>query len=640
MQQSSRRRSRRKTLAGILAGGAMAAGCFAVMPSTAQAAQPAQSSDGDRQTSFADAAEEFGVPLPVLLAVSYQESQWDDHDGHYNTSGGYGPMNLTDVTAQMVSGGAAGAAGRGDLAGLTADPALHTLDAAAKLIGAPAARLRTDDRENIRAGAALLASYQRELTGKGSADPADWYGAVAEYSRSSDRRAAQLFADRVFTTVASGAARTTVDGQRVRLAAQGAVHPETRQLSALKLKPAPTATDTECPRTVDCTFLAAAASNGQVAGRPGDGVRIKYIVLHDTESSYDAAIKTFQTVGSGDSAHYVMRASDGAVTQMTHTKDIAFHAGNYWFNMHSIGIEHEGYAAHGATWYSQAQYRATADLVRYLARKYDIPLDREHIIGHDNVPGPQDSYVPAMHWDPGPYWDWTRFMDMVAPSRARHPQSASRHTPKVGSAVTVSPRFATNRQTVQICPADDPTGATTACTETTAPANFLPVRTGPSADAPLFADPAVHPGATAGTDSIHDWGSTVQAGQQFVVAGVRGDWTAIWFSGSKVWFHNPGGSNTRPAPGARILHSGDRPATLYGSGYPQPTEYPSGLSPSTQKPLTVYGFPAGQAYVATQPPVSADDFFVSGDTYVTGAATYYTIQYNHRVVLVDASQVS
>ncbi|MFE2883322.1 N-acetylmuramoyl-L-alanine amidase [Streptomyces sp. NPDC059272] len=624
-------------LAGILAGGTVAAGCFAVLPSTAQAAQ---SSDGERQSSFADAAKEFGVPLPVLLAVSYQESQWDDHDGQYNTSGGYGPMNLTDVTAKMVSGGAAGAAGRGDLAELTADPALHTLDAAAKLTGAPAARVRTDDGENIRAGAALLASYQRELTGKGSADPADWYGAVAEYSRSSDQKAAQLFADRVFTTVASGAARTTVDGQHVRLAAQGAVHPETRQLSALKLKTATTATDTECPSTVDCTFLAAAPSNGQVAGRPGDGVQIKYIVLHDTESSYDAAIKTFQTVGSGDSAHYVMRASDAAVTQMTHTKDIAFHAGNYWFNMHSIGIEHEGYAAHGATWYSQAQYRATADLVKYLAKKYDIPLDREHIIGHDNVPGPQDSYVPGMHWDPGPYWDWTRFMDMVAPSRGQHAQSASRHTPRVGSAVTISPRFATNQQTVQVCPADDPTGATTACTESTAPANFLPVRTGPSADAPLFADPAIHPGATAGTDSIHDWGSTVQAGQQFVVADVQGDWTAIWFSGAKVWFLNPHGVNTRSAHGVKVLHSGDQAATLYGSGYPQASEYPSGLSPSTQKPLTVYGFPAGQAYVATQPPVSADDFFVTGDTYVTGAAKYYTIQYNHRVVLVDASQVS
>ncbi|MET7481826.1 peptidoglycan recognition family protein [Streptomyces sp. NPDC005538] len=629
-------------LAGILAGGTVAAGCFAVLPSTAQAAQtPA----ADRQSSFADAAKEFGVPLPVLLAVSYQESQWDDHDGQYNTSGGYGPMNLTDVTATMVSGGAAGAAGRGDLAELTSDPALHTLDAAAELTHTSAAKLRTDDRANIRAGAALLASYQRELTkektaGTTSGDPADWYGAVAKYSQSSDRKAAQLFADRVFKTVSSGAARTTVDGQRVRLAAQRAVHPETQQLSELKLKTAATATDTECPPTVDCTFLAAAASNGQVAGRPGDGVQIKYIVLHDTESSYDSAIKIFQTAGSGDSAHYVMRASDGAVTQMTPTKDIAFHAGNYWFNMHSIGIEHEGYAAHGATWYSQTQYQATADLVKYLAARFDIPLDREHIIGHDNVPGPQDSYITGMHWDPGPYWDWTAFMSMVAPARTARAQSAARHTPTVGSAVTISPRFSTNQQTVQVCPADDPTGATTACTDQTEPSNFLPVRTAPSADAPLFADPAIHPGASAGTDSIHDWGSTVAGGQQFVVADVQGDWTAIWFSGAKVWFYNPGGVNTCAAPGVTVVHSGDQAATLYGSGYPQASEYPSGLSPSTQKPLTLYTFPAGQAYVATQPPVSADDFFVSGDTYVTGAAKYYTIQYNHRVVLVDASQVS
>ncbi|MEK8173649.1 hypothetical protein NKH77_46145 [Streptomyces sp. M19] len=55
--------------------------------------------------------------------------------------------------------------------------------------------------------------------------------------------------------------------------------------------------------------------NGQVANRPKDGVKIDYIVLHDTESSYDAAIKTFQTPGSGDSAHYVIRSSDGAVTR-------------------------------------------------------------------------------------------------------------------------------------------------------------------------------------------------------------------------------------------------------------------------------------------------------------------------------------
>ncbi|MEV8604089.1 N-acetylmuramoyl-L-alanine amidase [Streptomyces griseoviridis] len=636
MRKSLHKKPSRKVLTGIVAGGAVVAGCVALLPSVAQAALNDDTSP-ERQAYFVDAAKEFDVPLPVLMGISYQESQWEDHDGRYNTSGGYGPMNLTDVTARMVSGGGAGAVGRGDVAELTSDPALHTLKKAAKLTGASARDLRTDDKANIRGGAALLASYQKQLTGSTSTDPADWYGAVARYSQSTDRKAAQVFADRVFTTVAKGASRTVDGGQSLKLAATRSVSPDKgRQLAELKLKASVSDSDTECPAAVDCTFLAAAASNGQVANRPGDGVKVDYIVLHDTESSYDSAIKTFQTPGSGDSAHYVVRSSDGAVTQMTPTKNIAFHAGNYWFNMHSIGIEHEGFAAHGASWYTQTQYQTTAELVKYLAAKYDVPLDRQHIIGHDNVPGPQDSYVAGMHWDPGPYWDWRSFMKLVgAPAASRDGKS-----PAVGSAVTVSPDFGGNEQTVEVCPDDDPTGATPACTDRTESANFLPVRTGPSASAPLFADPAVHPGAGAGSDVIHDWGSTVQAGQQFVVADRDGDWTAIWFSGAKVWFYNPGGANTEPAEGVTIVRSGSQGATLYGSGYPQAAEYPAGRSPSQQKALTVYTFPAGQAYVATKPAVPADDFFASDDTYVTGAARYYTIQYNHRVVLVDAAGVS
>ncbi|GGX88596.1 amidase [Streptomyces minutiscleroticus] len=627
----------------MVAGG-LAAGCLTLLPSAAQAAWPGgDAGTEERQAYFADAAEEFGVPLPVLLGVSYHESRWEAHEGEHNTSGGYGPMNLTDVTAEMVAGGPAGAAGRGDLDELTSDPALHTLDAAAELLGTPAGRLRTDERENIRGGAALLASYQRRLTGSASTDAGAWYGAVARYSQSSDRGTARRFADRVFETVESGAARSTDDGQRVELAAAGSVRPRTAQLAELGLKAGAESTDTECPATVSCAFVPAAASNGQVADRPADGVKVDYIVLHDTESSYDAAIKTFQDAASGSAGHYVVRSSDGAVTQMVPGKDIGFHAGNYWFNMHSIGIEHEGFAAQGATWYSQRLYETSADLVKYLADKYGVPLDRQHIVGHDNVPGPRDAYVAGMHWDPGPYWDWSAFMEMVgAPdgSPAARSERHARHAPKVGSAVTITPDFASNEQTVRVCPADDPTGGTQECTDRTAPSNFLPVHTAPDASSPLFADPAVHPGADAGTDDIADWGSTVQAGQQFVVAGRKGGWTAIWFSGAKVWFHDPHGRNTTPAEDVTVVRSGEDGATLYGSGYPQASEYPEGLSPSTQKPLTVYGFPAGQAYVATRPPVNADDFFPSGDTYVTGAARYYTVQYNHRVVLVDAAGVS
>ena len=44
----------------------------------------------------------------------------------------------------------------------------------------------------------------------------------------------------------------------------------------------------------------------------------------------------------------MIRASDGLVTQMVPTKDMAWHAGNKSINKHSIGIEHEGYAIKAA----------------------------------------------------------------------------------------------------------------------------------------------------------------------------------------------------------------------------------------------------------------------------------------------------
>jgi hypothetical protein len=592
------------------------------------------------QSPFAEAAAEFQVPESVLLGVSYQESGWEAHAGQYNTAGGYGPMNLTDVTAEMVASGRTSTAGRPGVDSRLADPALHTLPVAAHLTGIQAERLRTSERDNIRGGAALLARYERTLTGGTPADPADWYGAVARYAQSPDRAAAKLFADRVYAIMRTGVESQTSGGRRLRLPPDPALRPATGMLDALHLREAPK-TDTECPATVDCRFVAAAPANGQVADRPADGMDVTYIVIHDTESSYDAAVSSFQKAEGAD-AHYVMRASDGAVTQMVPGKDIAFQAGNYWFNMHSIGIEHEGYAAHGATWYTEVQYENTADLVTYLAAKYHVRLDREHIIGHDNVPGPVDSLVSGMHWDPGPYWDWNRFMAMLGA-----PTAKGRHgVGPVGTAVTIAPRFASDSRSVTVCPADDPTGATPACTERTEPSNFLYVRTAPDANAPLASDPYLHPDGSPGTDDISDWSATVSAGQQFVVAGRQGEWTAVWYGGQKVWFDNPHGMNTVRARHVKILTTaGGTAAPLYGEAYPDPSEYPAGLAPDSAPAFTRYTFPAGQAYVATGRPAHRDDFYPANGTtrpterYIQGAGTVYTIQYDHRLALVDATAV-
>lgn len=612
---------------GVLAAGGLAAVPIAALADTSNDANPS------RQQAIQAAADEYHIPSSVLLALSYEESAWNTHGTQASSGGGYGVMHLTDVTPAMLAGGAAGAAGRADLDSLVQDPALHTLRAAAKLTGLSADELRKDDTANIRGGAALLASYQKQLTGGTSADAAQWYGAVARYSQSKQQQGAVRFADRVFDKIRSGKSAVTQDGQRVRLAPAPSVAPAKKQLASLRLKSAATA-DTECPPAVQCTFVAGSPVGGQVSDRPGNGIRIDTIVIHDLESTYDAGVAGLADQTNPASTNYVM-SSDGAVTQMVPTKNIAFHAGNYSANLHSVGIEHEGYAAHGDAWYTEAQYEATADLVTYLAARFGIPLDRQHIIGHDDVAGPNSSSVSGMHWDPGPSWNWDHFMDLVgAPVRGLP------GVPSPGEVVTIDPDFAKNRQTVQVCPADDPTGGTTACTEKQQPANFVYLRTDPSDTAPLFGDQAIHT-TGPGTDRINDWGSTAQAGQQFVVAGARAGWTAIWFSGSKVWFHNPQGTNTRISHGVRVIRpAGTAAVPVYGSTYPDKDEYPSGLSPSTQAPLSMYSVPAGQAYVATTDPVATDDFFAASGTVVTGGKKMYTIQYNHRIVQVYADDVT
>ncbi|MGW0086567.1 N-acetylmuramoyl-L-alanine amidase [Streptomyces sp. NPDC003393] len=596
----------------------------------ASAPRPDAGSGGSpvEQRHFAAAAHEFMVPESVLLGVSYQESLWDAHRGEHNTIGGYGPMGLTDLTASMAHGSA--------LASLSSDASLHTLTEAAALTGAPADRVRADVRENIRAGAALLASYEKQLTGGTPSDPDEWFGAVARYSGSPNETAAGHFARHVFERMRTGVERTTADGQWVRLAAQPSLRANTGQLAMLHLKKTSSA-GTECPPDMDCRLALATTTAYQVADRPTDGMEIKYIVIHDAESSYQNAIAAARAPGSKSAANYVMRAFDGAVTQTVADKNLALHANNFWFGMHSIGIEHEGFAARGATWYTQAQYQNTADLVRYLARKYGIPLDRQHILGHDNVPGPLDAYVAGMHWDPGPYWDWDRFMMLAGAKTERGKHGVG----PVGTAVTIAPDFAHNEQTVKVCANDDPTGATTACTEASAPSNLLYVRTAPSASAPLAGDPYVHHDGSAGTKAISDWSSTVCAGQQFVVADREGDWTGIWYGGRKVWFDNPKGRNTIPAEHVKIVRpAGGSGASVFGMVYPDASEYPSDLEPGVAPPLNRYTLPTGQAYVATQPPVHPDDFISADDRYVRGAGEVYTIQYNHRVALVRATEIS
>lgn len=176
---------------------------------------------------------------------------------------------------------------------------------------------------------------------------------------------------------------------------------------------APATSATSCTPSPDygaACWTPADPSNYSSANRAHD-YPIDMIVIHDIEGDAPTAIKDFQTPGFGASAHYVV-GYDGSITQMVREHDIAWHAGNWDYNTRSIGIEHAGYA-YTAGLYTQAEYDASAELAASICSRYGVPMDRTHVIGHYQVPDPNNPNLfggSDHHTDPGPYWDWTYYM--------------------------------------------------------------------------------------------------------------------------------------------------------------------------------------------------------------------------------------
>jgi N-acetyl-anhydromuramyl-L-alanine amidase AmpD len=59
-------------------------------------------------------------------------------------------------------------------------------------------------------------------------------------------------------------------------------------------------------------------------------------------------------------------------------------------------------------------YHTSAKLSAWCCKKYEIPIDRKHIIGHSEVPGCSGSGGGVhCHTDPGLYWNWKKYMRLI-----------------------------------------------------------------------------------------------------------------------------------------------------------------------------------------------------------------------------------
>lgn len=170
---------------------------------------------------------------------------------------------------------------------------------------------------------------------------------------------------------------------------------------------------------------------------------ITAITIHDVEGSYASCISWFQNCNAGVSAHYVVRSSDGQVTQMVLESKKAWHVGTE--NGYTVGIEHEGYASQTG-WYTNAMVQSSANLVKDIclsqninpATAYNGPSCNCHstqpasvkIKGHQHNPN-------TGKIDPGVNWPWGTFYSLI------NNTSTTCGTPSGLSATTVAANNAT-----------------------------------------------------------------------------------------------------------------------------------------------------------------------------------------------------
>lgn len=152
------------------------------------------------------------------------------------------------------------------------------------------------------------------------------------------------------------------------------------------------------------------------------------IVSHITEGSYAGAVSWLCNPKSGASAHFVV-SKKGEITQLVDIREAAWCNGtstdpkknNHYSksslkivrdrktnaNYYTISIEHEGFYKDGYGALTPEQLEATIWLHKYIIDEVkkiygiDIPIDREHIVGHYQIDPIRKPNCPgkAFQWD-------------------------------------------------------------------------------------------------------------------------------------------------------------------------------------------------------------------------------------------------
>ncbi len=299
---------------------------------------------------------------------------------------------------------------------------LDTLARASQILGRDELDLRRDADLALEGGAAVLAELGQKM-GAHDGSLASYEAAIEEMGGFADDAHRHAYAHQVFALLARGGTFEGRDGERVHLDA----HPEIPPTLTFDLS-STLSVEAQAQFPGAQYFPTSCANTKCQTDRSGNTV--SSIVIHDTEGGFSASVATLQN-DPGKSVHYIVN-TDGTVGQFVPESYTAYHAGNFYYNQRSVGIEHVGYANKP---YTEKQYAASAALVNYLRTKYNVPADRSHIIGHEAIPDGNriaESSGPCVaspasceananyggadnHHDPGD-WEWATYMPRIGGS--------------------------------------------------------------------------------------------------------------------------------------------------------------------------------------------------------------------------------
>ncbi|HJR73527.1 MAG TPA: peptidoglycan recognition family protein [Luteimonas sp.] len=401
----------------------------------AQAERPLTAARARYPEYFARAYARYpDLPRGVLEALAYAETGWrnvepeaseSDHERHMPPA--YGIMGLYHGQgfADQVTEGA-------------------------KLLGLSPTLVMRDPETSILAAAALLDRASKANRAQGLAharadDPSSMAGVLARYAGYGEgggeirTYARQSFAYAVLSTLDRG-----VDANGVKVPKR-AVNMEraftATQLAKLRaplLNVDPLRDEVRTPAATHATlavdfgealWVPAYSRNYSTAANA-----MTAVIMHTMEGSYAGSIAWFQNPNAVVSAHYLIRKSDGQITQMVREYHTAYHA--KYHNNYTIGIEHDGYASDPGNW-SSAMVNASARLTTSICARrgvncasawqgpgydywYVVP-DSVRVKGHGMLTQNSNRY------DPGKYFPWASYYSLINGGAPPNPNPGTKY---------------------------------------------------------------------------------------------------------------------------------------------------------------------------------------------------------------------